>query len=131
MRKNAVGDAQSAHIGFLSRRAVEQAEEAPAEIVVGLRRLVLGGLVFELLVAVERMQLALEFFRVRQLAAGLDGAVLSAQRRSVGADRLCRNGVRWSRRGAIAGRRSRCLRDLQTGHKAFQIALLLRLEISR
>src|SRR4029077_16348795 len=96
--EDAVRDAQPAHIGFLRRRAVEQAEEAPAEIIVGLRRLVLGGLVFELLVAVERMQFALEFFRVRQLAAGLDGAVLGAQRSGVGADRLC-YGVRGSRRG--------------------------------
>src|SRR5579863_6900177 len=81
VRKNAVGNTQPTHIGFLRRRAVEQAEEAPAEIIVGLRRLVLGGLVFQLLVAVERMQLALEFFRVRQLAAGLDGTILGAQRR--------------------------------------------------
>src|SRR5580700_1549942 len=131
MRKNAVGDAQPAHIGLLRRRAVEQAEEAPAEIIVGLRRLVLGGLVFELLVAVERMQLALEFFRVRQLAAGLDGPVLGAQRRGVGSDRFCRDWVRWRCCSAIAGRGSRRLRDLQPGHKAFEITFLLWLEISR
>src|SRR5580700_1360829 len=131
VRKNAVRDAQPAHVGFLRRRTVEQAEEAPAEIVVGLRRLVLGGLVLQLLVAVERMQLALEFFRVRQLAAGLDGAILGAQRRGIGADRFRRSSVRLSCDRAVAGRGPRCLRDLQTGHKAFEIAFLLRLEISR
>src|SRR5580658_9370769 len=78
MRKNAVRDAQPAHIGFLRRRAVEQAEKAPAEIVVGFRRLILDGLVLQLLVTVERVKLALEFFRIRHLAAGLDGAILGA-----------------------------------------------------
>src|ERR1700682_882074 len=131
MRKNAVGNAQAAHIGLLRRCAVEQAEEAPAEIVVWLWRLVLGGLVFELLVAVERMQLALEFFRVRQLAAGLDGAILGAQRRGVGANRLCCYYTCLGRRRAIAGCSSRCLRDLQAGHEAFKITFLLWLEISR
>src|ERR1700680_4589537 len=128
MRKNAVGNAQAAHIGLLRRRAVEQAEEAPAEIVVWLWRLVLGGLVFELLVAVERMQLALEFFRVRQLAAGLDGAILGAQRRGVGSDRFCCCCVCWGRCGTITRRGSRRLRDLQAGHEAFEITLLLWLE---
>ena len=90
VREDAVRDAQPAHIGALRRRAVEQAEEAPAEIVVGLRRLVLGRLRFELLVAVERIELALEFLRVRQLAARLDDAILRAQRRGVRADRLGR-----------------------------------------
>src|SRR5580692_10539420 len=98
MRKNAVGDAQPAHIGFLRRCAVEQAEEAPAEIIVRFRRFVLGGLVLQLLVAVERVQFALELFRVRQLAAGLDGAVLGEQRRGVGSNWLSRYGVRWGRR---------------------------------
>ena len=40
VREDAVGNAQPAHVGLLRRRAVEQAEEAPAEIVVRLRRLV-------------------------------------------------------------------------------------------
>src|SRR4029077_10441481 len=131
MLEDAVGNTQPAHIGLLRRRAVEQAEKTPAEIVVGLGRLVLGGLVLELLIAVERMQLALEFFRVRQLAAGLDDAVLRPLRRGVGAHRFCRHCVRWRCRSAVAGRSSRCLRDLQAGHEAFEITLLLRLEISR
>ena len=100
MREDAVRNAQPAHVGLLRRRAVEQAEEAPAEIVVGLRRLVVGGLRLQPLVAVERIELALEFLRVGQLAAGLDDAVLRAQRRGVRADRLrgCRRRPRRRRR---------------------------------
>ena len=65
VRQDAIGNAQAAHIGLLRRRAVEQTEKSPAEIVVGLRCFVAGGLVFQFLVAVERMQVALEFFRIR------------------------------------------------------------------
>src|SRR4029077_15646457 len=125
MLEDAVGNTQPAHIGLLRRRAVEQAEKTPAEIVVGLRRFVLGGLILQLLIAVERMQLALEFLRVRQLAAGLYGAVLGALRRGVGAARVCRHRIRWRCRSAVAGRRPRRLRDLQAGHEAFEITLLL------
>src|SRR5271170_2286546 len=61
---------QPAHIGLLGRRAVEQAEEAPAEIVVGLGRFVGCHLGLELLIGVERMLLALKFLLVGELAAG-------------------------------------------------------------
>ena len=40
MPEDAVWDPQAAHVGLLVRRGVEQAEEPPAEIVVGLGRLV-------------------------------------------------------------------------------------------
>src|SRR5262249_23135104 len=128
---NAVRDAQPAHVGFLRRRAVEQAVKTPAEIIVGLRRLVFYRLVLEFFVAVERMQLALEFFRVRELAAGLDDAVLGAQARGVGPGGLERGTVCLICRGAIADCRARRFRDLQSGHKSFQIALLFWLKISR
>ena len=121
---------RSRHIGLLRRCAVEQAEEAPAEIVVGFWRLVGDGLGLQLLVAVERMQLALEFFRIGQLAAGLDDAILRPQCRRVGAGQLRCGRIRGVRRRAIAGRVPRRLRDLQTGHEAFKIALLLRLEVT-
>ncbi len=71
MVENTVGDAQPAHIRFLRRRAVEQAEETPAEIVVGFRRFVFRRLFFQPLVSVERMQLALEFLRIGSLPPAL------------------------------------------------------------
>jgi hypothetical protein len=55
---------------------IEQAEEAPAEIVVRLGRLIGRGLPLEPLIGVEGMLLALEFLLVGQLAAGLDDAIL-------------------------------------------------------
>ena len=67
--QDAVWNAQPAHVGILVRRDVKQAEVAPAEIVRGLRIFVLRGLRLEPLVTVERMLLALELLRVRQLAA--------------------------------------------------------------
>ncbi len=84
MLENAVRNAQPAHVGRLRRRAVEQAVEAPAEVIVGLRRLVAGGLGLELLVAVEGMELALELLLIGELAAALDGAVLGGDVRRVG-----------------------------------------------
>src|SRR5256885_13518949 len=88
MGENAVGDAQPTHIGTLRRCAVEQAVVAPAEIVGRLRSFVLGGLLLQPLIGIERMLLALELFLVAQLAAGLDGAVLRFGVDRVGADRL-------------------------------------------
>ena len=70
------------------RRDVEQAVIAPAEIVGGLRRLVLLGLLLQPLVGVERVLLALELLLVDELAAGRDRAVLRLEVDGVGADRL-------------------------------------------
>ena len=137
MFENAVRDAKPAHIGFLRRRAVEQAEETPAEIIVGFRRFVFRRLFLQPLVSVERMKLALEFFWIGELAPGLDRAILRAQSRSVGPDRLgggtC-SAIRpggGGRRRAIAACRTQSLCDLQSGHQAFEIALLLWFEIAR
>src|SRR6516162_4230191 len=79
--KYAVRDAKPAHVRFLRRRAVEQAEETPAKIVVGFRSFVSRCLFLQPLVSVERVKLALEFFRIGKLAAGFDHAVLRAKPR--------------------------------------------------
>ena len=134
--ENAVGDAQPAHIGFLRWRAVKQAEETPAKIVVGFRRFVLGGLILQPLISIERIELALEFLRIGELAAGFDRPVLRAQSRRVGPDRLRRRcgAVRpggGKRRRPVATCRTQSLGDLQSGHQAFEIALLLWFEIAR
>src|SRR5262245_32464782 len=78
MLQYAVGNAQAAHVGLLRRGAVEQAEEAPAEIIVGLGRFVGGRLLLEPLVAVEGMLLALELLLVGELAASLENTILRA-----------------------------------------------------
>src|SRR5712692_10352848 len=128
-----IRDAQAAHIGLLRRRAVEQAEEAPAEIVVGFRRLVFGSLLLQSFIAIERMLLAFELLRVRQLAARLDETVLRAQMRRIWSHRFGGSVRRLGRspRGTVAGCPARCLCDLQAGHEAFQIALLFGLKITR
>ena len=64
MIENAVGDAQPAHVRRLIRCAVEQTIEAPAEVVGCLRRLVIDRLLLQLLIGIERVQLALEFLRI-------------------------------------------------------------------
>src|SRR6516162_1295472 len=84
--KYAVRDAEPAHVGFLRRRAVEQAEETPAEIVVGFRCFVSSRLFLQPLVSVERVKLAFEFFWIGKLAAGFDHAVLRAQSGGIGPD---------------------------------------------
>ena len=77
------------------------------------------------------MLLALELLLVGQLAAGLDDAVLGGD---VGRIRAGRHGRRRSACGRRAGGRAReaarRLRDLQAGHEAFEITLLLGLEIT-
>ena len=129
--EDAVGDAQPAHIGILVRRDVEQAEEAPAEIVRRLRIFVLGGLLLQPLVAVERMLLALELFLVGELAAGCEHAVLRLECRRVGADRLRRRGAAAPARAAAApAMLARRLGDLHAGDEAFEIALLFGVEIA-
>ena len=91
--ENAVRHPQPAHVGILVRRDVEQSEEAPAEIVRRLGIFVLGGVLLQPLVSVERMLLALELLRIRQLAAGREHAVLRLARGGIGTDRLARRGA--------------------------------------
>src|SRR5262249_6508611 len=86
--EDAVRNSQPAHVSRLVGRAVEQTEEAPAEIVVCLGRFVLRCLRLEPLVAVEGMQLALEFFRIGKFFSFLDDAILRAQMRGIRADGL-------------------------------------------
>src|SRR6266702_6562243 len=135
--EDAVRNAQPAHIVLLRRGAVEQAEKAPAEIVVGLGRFVFCGLLLQPLVAVERMKLAFELFRIGELAAGFEDAVLRPQRRGIWPERFHGSGgaARRSRRRtwrhSIAVCRTQTLRDLQSGHEAFEITLLLWFEIAR
>ena len=120
--EDAVGNAQPTHVGLLRRRAVEQAEEAPTEVVVGLRRRVGRSLRLQLPVTVEGMQLALELLGVRELLAGLEKAVLRLQAGAVRADRLAarRSPRAVARRGPSGGASS-----LQAGREAFEVELLL------
>jgi len=76
MLENAVRNAQAAHEGILRRRDVEQAVIAPAEIVRWRRRRVVFRLVFQALIGIEGMLLALEFLRVGQFLAVLEKPVL-------------------------------------------------------
>jgi hypothetical protein len=80
------------------------------------------------------VKLAFEFFRIRKLAAGFDGAVLRAQGRRIRADRFRWPGRTIRGRGgqrSIAVCRTQSLGDLQSGHQAFKVALLFWLEIAR
>src|SRR4029077_2327684 len=106
------------------------------EIVVRLGRFVFRGLFFEPLVAVEWMKLAFELFRIGELAAGFEDAVLRPQRGGIRPDRFRGSGgaVRRGRRAwwyCIAVCRTQTLRDLQSGHESFEIALLFWFEIAR
>src|SRR5262249_51055910 len=97
-------------------------------------RLVGGRLLLQPLVAVEGMLLTLESLLVGELAAGLEDVILCTPMLGIGANELGLH--RNSRgRGATAVRRtnnsSSDLRNLQAGCQAFEIALLLRLEITR
>src|SRR5262249_12081536 len=115
---------EAASVGVLVGRHVEQAEEAPAKIIRRLGIFVRRRLRLEPLVAVEGVQLALEPLLFGELAPGLEHAVLCAQMRRVGAGRLRR--VRATRAAALA-----CsLGDLQAGPEAFEVALLLGVEIA-
>jgi hypothetical protein len=126
MREDAIRHPQPAHVGVLVGRHIEQAEEAPAEIVRRLGILVARGLRLQALVTVERMQLALEFFLLGEFAAGFDDAILRARMLGIRADRL---GRRRRRRRRTAGWPRR-LGDLQAGHETFEIALLFGVEIA-
>ena len=88
MREDAVRHPQPAHVGVLVRRHVEQAEEAPAEIVGRLGILVARGLRLQAVVAVERVQLALELLLLGELAAGREDARLRAPMLGIGTARL-------------------------------------------
>ncbi len=128
MLEDAVGDAQPAHIRRLGRGHVEQTVEAPAEIVGRLGRDVIGGLLLQTPIGVERVLVALELFLVRELAAGLQHAVLGGTMGRVGADRLGRSAAgRDARQSGGAARRAG---DLHAGDEAFEIAFLLGVKIA-
>src|SRR5580698_11324050 len=114
----------------MRRCEVKNSEEPPAEIVIRLRRLVFDGLPLQLLVAVERIKFALEFFRVGELAAGFENLLLRAPRSRFRADGLRRSACAICG-GSVAVYSSRRFRDLHPGHEAFEIALLLWFEITR
>ena len=124
VREDAVRHAQPAHVGVLVRRDVEQAEEAPAEIIGGLGIFVACRLRLEPFVAVEGVQFTLEFLLLGKLAAGLEHPLLRAQMCGVRAARLRRPGAR----GAALDARG--LGDLQAGDEAFEVALLFGAEIA-
>ena len=67
--QDAVGDAQAAHVGILRRGDPEQAVIAPAEIVLGLRRLAGRGLGDQAVMALERILGPLPLLLVAELAA--------------------------------------------------------------
>ena len=128
VRENAVRHAQSAHIGVLIGRHVEQPEEAPAEIVRRFGIFVVRRLRLEAFVAVEGVEFALEFLLLGELAAGGEHAILGAHMRGVGSARLRRFR---SRSSGSADARARGLGDLQAGDEAFEVTLLLGVEIAR
>ena len=74
------------------------------------------------------MLLALEFFRIGELAAGSEHAALRFQRRRVRAGRLGRQ--RSARRRRHAGDAFCRLGDLHAGDEPFQVTLLFRFEIA-
>src|ERR1700737_1059795 len=116
MLQDAVRDTQPAHVRALRRRHVEQAEIAPAEIVRGLRRLILLGLLLELVVSIERMLFAFELFLIGELAAARGDAVLRLEVDRVG---TCRLALRARRKHA-----TRRARRVAAGDEAFEITLL-------
>ena len=126
--QDAVGDAQAAHVGVLRRRHVEEAVEAPAEVVDALGKLALGALGLEARVAIEGMLVALGLLLGRQLPAGSLEACHGVEMRLVGACGLGRTGA------AFAAQRLEALRGaarLHAGHEAFEIAPLLLREVLR
>ena len=75
------------------------------------------------------MLLALELFRIGQLAAGRQNAVLRLQRGSVRTDRL--GSGRRARTCGHGARDTLCgLGDLRAGDEAFKIAFLLGVEVA-
>src|SRR5262249_28091789 len=78
----------------------------------------------------EGVQFALEFLLVGKLAARFCHLVLSTPVRGVGTRRLGRRRCGGGAGATPARNVARGPRDLQAGHEAFEIALLLRLEIA-
>jgi len=74
--EDAVVNAQAAHVGILRRRQIKQPVVAPAEIVRRLRKLIVGGLLLQPSVGVERMFFTLQLLLVGELAAGGQHAIL-------------------------------------------------------
>ena len=128
--EDTVGDPQPAHIGGLIGSRVEQPEKTPAEIVIGLRRLVAGSLGLEALaVAVQRMKLALELLLIGQLLSFRQQAVLGFDVIGVGADRLGSDLGRWRARSTPGREVMRSAPDVEAGSETFEVALLLVVEV--
>src|SRR5262245_42933255 len=118
MHENAVGDAQPAHEGVLRRRGIEQAVEAPAEVVEALGELPGGRVRLEPGIGVERVLVAL-------------GLLLGGELLALGLDAGHRLQMRRIRAGwlAAADRAQRLQagggpRRLHARHEALEIALL-------
>ena len=76
VRQDAVRDAQTAHVGVLRRRHVEQPVVFPAKRIGRFGKLVVRRLLLQPRISIERMLVALDTLLLVELAAGGDGAVL-------------------------------------------------------
>jgi hypothetical protein len=117
---DAVRDPQPAHVGILRRRHIEQAVIAPAKIIRRARRRVVKRLLFQPRIRIERMLLALELLLIGQFLARSRDLVLRFDMRGIRSGRLS---IRFP--GAAAAEAAPDAADLQSGSKAFEIALLL------
>jgi hypothetical protein len=88
--QDSIGNAQTQHVARLRRRDIEEAEIAPAEIVVGLGKRAGLRLRLEARVGVERMLAAFPFFLIGKLNARRDGRVLRGDMSGVRPCRRCR-----------------------------------------
>jgi hypothetical protein len=105
VRHDAIGNAQAAHVGVLSRRNVEEPVKAPAEIVDALGIGAIRTFALEARVGIEGMFVALGFFLAAKLAAPRLEPRHRRQMRRIGPTRLC---------PALAAARQR----LETGRRA-------------
>ena len=122
--QNAIGDAHAQHVAVLRRRDIEQSVIAPAEIIFGLRKGLVGRLLAQAGIGVERMFGALPFFLIDQLFANSFGASLRLQGCCVwtgGFECRCRCDGRSPHRCQA----SRGTPDIDAGGKTFEIAFLL------
>ncbi|MGY3409850.1 hypothetical protein ACVWZV_005963 [Bradyrhizobium sp. GM5.1] len=119
MLHDAVRNAQTAHVGVLRRRDVEDAVIAPAEIVRRAWRRIIERLLAETRIGIEGMLVALDLLLVGELLARGDHLVLRLDVHGIGTGRL---GVRLA--GAAAETATDAT-DLQTGREAFKVAFLV------
>src|SRR5215471_4247215 len=126
---NAVRDPQSAHIGVLVRRDIEQAAIAPAEIVGWLGIFTPDGVLLQPLVSVERMLFAFKSLLIGKVAASCENAVLRLERGGVGPYGL--RGLDEGARHRGLSRASRRSSNLHAGEQPFEIPFLFGFEIAR